>query len=125
MLAALNLAAVIFGVATAGLTTSGVALILGILLSVTGVEDGANIGLVIGIGVGMAAGGWIAGHKARHSERFHGSVTGLVIAFLIMITARLGGSPASTGTILWLALLAVVVSGLFGWLAGRRKRATR
>lgn len=123
MLAALNLGAIILGVAAGGLTASLLGLLLGGILSVVGVEGGGDIGLVVGILSGMAVGGWLAGLRARHSERFHGAVTGLVLAFLVMVIAVMGGSPASTLAIIWLAVLAIVVSGLAGWLAGRRKRA--
>lgn len=121
VIAALNLGAVILGVSFGGLTASLIGFALGALLTVAGVDNGADVGLVVGIGLGLGAGGWIAGRRARHSERFHGAVTGLVFAFLFMVIARLGGSPASTISILWLALLAVVISGFFGWAAGRRK----
>ena len=111
------------GVATGALVASGVGFGLAWLLTVFGAESGDGIGLMIGIIAGLAAGGWLAGRRARHSERFHGAVTGLVLAFVIMVIAVLGGSPAPTSSILLLALLAVVVSGLAGWLAGRKKLA--
>ena len=122
MLAALNLGALVLGVAAGGLTASVIGFLLGIVLSLANVEGGPDIGLVVGIGAGLGVGGWVSGLKARHSERFHGAVTGLLLAFLVMVIARFGGSPASTSTVIWLALVAMVVSGLFGVLAGRRKR---
>jgi hypothetical protein len=121
MLAALNVGAVVLGVASGALSASVVALLLGTGLSLTGTDWGADVGLVLGVLFGMALGGWVAGLKARHSGRFHGAVTGVVLAFIVMVIARFGGSPAGTGTILWLALLSVFVSGLAGWLAFRRK----
>jgi hypothetical protein len=121
MLAALNVGAVALGVASGGLAASILALVLGGTLTIIGVEGGADIGLIIGVLLGLATGGWIAGTKAKHSERFHGAVTGLAIAFGIMVIARLGGSPAQTLTVVWLAMLSIVVSGFAGWLAGRRK----
>ena len=111
------------GVATGALTASVVGFGLSSLLTLAGIETGADIGLMVGIVTGLGAGGWLAGKRARHSERFHGAVTGLVLAFVIMAIAVLGGSPAPTSSILLLALIAVVVSGLAGWLAGRRKLA--
>lgn len=90
-------------------------------MTVAGIETGSDIGLVIGVLVGLGLGGWVAGTKAKHSERFHGAVTGLLIAFLIMVIARFGGSPAPTPTVVWLAALSILVSGVAGWLAGRRK----
>lgn len=111
------------GVATGTLMASVVGFGLAWLLTVLGVDSGDGIGLMVGIVAGLATGGWLAGKRSRHSERFHGAVTGLVLAFVIMIIAVLGGSPAPTSSILLLALLAVVVSGIAGWLAGRRKLA--
>lgn len=121
MLAALNIGAVALGVASGSLTASVFALVVGGGLTVAGIETGSDIGLVIGILVGLGLGGWVAGTKAKHSERFHGAVTGLLIAFLIMVIARFGGSPAPTPTVVWLAALSILVSGVAGWLAGRRK----
>ena len=123
MLAALNIVAIGLGIGAGGLAAAVLALTLGGLLTVTGVEGGADIGLVVGVVFGMAVAGWVSGRMARHSERFHGAVTGLLLAGLIVVVARMGGSPASTASVLWLALVAAVIAGLTGWLAGRRKRA--
>lgn len=109
------------GVAAGGLTASLVSLILSGGLGLAGVDAGTDVGLVLGILGGLAAGGWVAGARATHSHRFHGMVAGLLQAFLVILIARVGGSPASTPTVLWLALVSVAVSGLFGWLAGRRR----
>ncbi|MBW3666178.1 MAG: hypothetical protein KY394_01155 [Actinobacteria bacterium] len=124
MLAALNFGALMLGVASGGLSSSLLALVIGSGLTVAGVEDGAGIGLVVGVVSGLAVGGWVAGARARHSERFHGAVTGLLLAFMIVVVARLGGSPAPTASVLWLAFVSVVVSGLAGWLSGRQKAST-
>jgi hypothetical protein len=121
MLAALNLGAVALGVAAGGLAASLLALILGGALSLAGADWGADVGLVVGILVGLWVGGWIAGARAVHSSRFHGEITGLALAFLIMLISRLGGSNAGSWTVLWLAVVSLVVAGLAGWLAGRRK----
>jgi putative membrane protein (TIGR04086 family) len=121
VLAALNLGAVILGVASGGFSASLLGLLVSVTLTLAGVDDGPAIGLVLGIVSGLAIGGWVAGARARHSHRFHGAVTGLLLAFLIVVVARLGGSPAPTPTVVWLAVLAVLISGLAGWLAGRKK----
>ena len=121
VLAALNIGAVLLGVAAGGLVASIAALVISGLLAVIGVGAGPDIGLVIGILGGLVAGGWVSGARSAHSHRFHGMVTGLALAFLVMVIARLGGSPAPTLTVVWLAILAVVVSGAAGWLAGRRR----
>jgi hypothetical protein len=124
VLAALNFGAVLLGVAAGGLTASILSLALGVGLGLIG-DWGPDVGLVIGIVCGLAVGGWLAGSRSRHSHRFHGSVTALVLAFVIVIIARFGGSPASTGSVLWLALLSIVIGGVTGWLAGRGRMARR
>ncbi len=125
MLAALNVAAVILGLASGGLVASLLGLAIGGGLALMGVEAGPGIGLVVGILSGLVTGGWVAGIRAKHSFRFHGSITGLGLAFVIVIVARLGGSPAPITQVLWLALLSIVLGGFSGWMAGRRKhRAT-
>jgi putative membrane protein (TIGR04086 family) len=93
-------------------------------LTLVGLDDGAAVGLVIGIGVGLATGGWVAGRRAAHSERFHGMVTGLALAFVVVVIARLGGSPASTPVVIWLAIVSIAIAGVAGWAAGRRKRSS-
>lgn len=116
----MNIGAVLLGVAAGALSASVVALLFSGLLVLVGVESGAEIGLVVGILLGLTVGGWVAGSRARHSSRFHGAITGMVLAAVVIVIAVLGGSPASTRSILWLALLSAVVAGAAGWLAGRR-----
>jgi hypothetical protein len=120
VLAALNVGAVLAGIAAGGLTASLLALFLSGGLSLMGVDSGPDIGLVIGVLAGLGTAGWVAGSRAIHSHRFHGMITGLLLAFAIMVIARLGGSPAPTPTVIWLAVVSVAVAGFFGWLAGRR-----
>lgn len=122
MLAALNIAAVGLGVGAGGLSATVAAFAISALLSLFGVENGPDIGLFSGVLVGLAAAGWVSGRMANHSERFHGAVSGLLLAGLVIVLARFGGSPASTVSVLWLAVLSSVVAGTTGWLAGRRKR---
>jgi hypothetical protein len=121
MLAALNIAAVGLGVGAGGLSATVAAFAFSLLLGATD-DDAPYGGLLIGIVIGFAVGGWVAGRLAPHSERFHGAVTGLLLAGVYIVVASLGGSTAGTGSVLGLALIAVVVSGAAGWLAGRRKR---
>jgi len=121
MLAALNLGAVTLGIGVGGLTASLTTLLFSGALTLLGLENGANVGLVIGIVSGLAVAGWVAGSRAVHSQRFHGMVTGLLFAFMVVIIARLGGSPASTPVVLWLAVVCVAIAGISGWLAGVRR----
>lgn len=109
------------GVAAGGLAASVLALVTSGLLAIAGVASGPDIGLITGVLAGLAAGGWVAGARSVHSHRFHGMVTGLLLAFIVLVIARLGGSAAPTLTVVWLAVVSVSVAGLAAWLAGRRK----
>ena len=75
--------------------------------------------LVIALLGGLGAGGWISGRLAPYNGRFHGSLSGLVIAGVVIVISRLGGSPAPASQVLVLAAIAIVVGGLTGWLAHR------
>lgn len=121
MLAALNFGAVAIGAVAGSLAASVVGLLVGFGLNFVGVESGPDIGLVVGVITGLLVGGWVSGSLARHSARFHGAITGLLMATLIILIARLGGGPEATGAVLGLAVLSAVVAGLSGWLAGRGK----
>lgn len=121
MLAALNIAAIAIGVAAGSLVASLLALTVGGLLALAGLDSGPDIGLVVGVLTGLFASGWLAGSRAVHSERFHGMVAGLLLAFVVVVIARLGGSPAPTLIVVWLAIISIAVAGVGGWLAGRRK----
>jgi len=71
--------------------------------------------------VGLVTSGWVAGRLAHHSGRFHGALAGLGLALIVVVVARLGGSPAPTGQVLLLAGLAITLSGLSGWIGARRR----
>jgi hypothetical protein len=75
--------------------------------------------LVIALLSGLATGGWISGRLAPFNGRFHGSLSGLVIAGVVIVISRLGGSPAPASQVLLLAAIAIVVGGLAGWVAHR------
>jgi hypothetical protein len=121
MLAALNITALGLGIGAGGLAATVAALLVSIALNLLGFESGVDIGLAAGVGLGLLVGGWVAGTFARHSGRFHGAVTGLLLAALIVVIARMGGSAADTLSVVWLFVLAGFLGGTSGWLAGRRK----
>ncbi len=122
MLAAINITAVGLGLGAGGLSATLVALLVGTGLTMANVESGSDIGLVVGVFLGLGVAGWVSGRMARHSERFHGAVTGLLLAAVIVVVARVGGSPADNFSVVWLFLLGAIIAGTTGWVAGRRKR---
>lgn len=121
MLASLRIMAVLLGLGIGALSATVLSLLFWAVLSFAGLDDAALVGLTVAILAGLAIGGYAAGRMAPIAHRFHGSVAGLAIAGLVLVIARFGGSPAPTIQVLWLALLAVVLGGAGGTLAGRRK----
>jgi hypothetical protein len=83
------------------------------------------VGLVVGIVSGLAVGGWLSGNRSAHSHRFHGSVTGLLLAFVVVVVARFGGSPREYRDCSVAGLVSIVIGGLAGWLGGRRRTPSR
>ncbi|MEX0796472.1 MAG: hypothetical protein WEB67_09605 [Acidimicrobiia bacterium] len=120
MLAALSVQAVVMGVAAGGLSVTVVGFLLGGGLALLDVANGPDIGLLVGLLVGLIVGGWVAGRMAIHSNRFHGSVSGLLLAGLLILLASLGGASASIWNVLLLALVSIVVGGVGGLIGGRR-----
>lgn len=123
MLASLRVIAVLVGLGIGGLTATVLSLAFWLILTAFGFDDAALAGLTVALLFGFVAGGYASGRMAIVAHRFHGSVSGLVIAALVLVIARFGGSPAPTAQVLWLALLAMVLGGLGGAIAGARKRA--
>jgi hypothetical protein len=120
MLAALNVIALLIGVAGGGLAATILALLFGGILSVVGVPYGPEVGLLAGVFVGLVFGGLVAGRLAVHSHRFHGSIVGLFLAAGIIFLSR-GATGVSIQAVLTLALAAVVLGGFGGWLGGRSR----
>lgn len=123
VLASLRVLAILTGLGIGALAATVLSLLIWAILTAVGLDDAALTGLTAAILIGFAVGGYASGRVAIVAHRFHGSVTGLVIAALVLVIARLGGSPAPTAQVLWLALLAVVFGGFGGAIAGSRKRA--
>jgi putative membrane protein (TIGR04086 family) len=123
VLASLRILAIGIGVGIGVLSATLLSLLLWLILTAAGMDDAPLAGLTAAILIGLTIGGYASGRMAIVAHRFHGSVTGLVIAALVLVIARLGGSPAPTGQVLWLSLLAVVLGGTGGALAGRRSAA--
>jgi putative membrane protein (TIGR04086 family) len=121
MLAVLHLRAVLLGLA-AGTLVSAVLFIIGLLIArLTQAEAAPGLSLAVSLIAGLFSAGYAAGRIAPVSGRFHGSITALGIAAIVIVVARLSGSPAPTGQVLFLALIAIVLGGLGGWLGGRRR----
>ena len=125
MLSTISVTAIGLGLGSGGLSATVLALLIGGGLELAGVESGSDIGLVAGILGGLGVGGWVAGRMALHPARFHGALTGLLLATMIVVVARAGGSPAELVQVIWLYLLSGVVAGVAGWLAGRRAQRSK
>jgi putative membrane protein (TIGR04086 family) len=120
LIASLRLVAVALGVGVGSLTATVLALLFWGVLAFVGFDDAPLAGLTAAIIVGFGVAGYAAGRMAPHTQRFHGSVAGLGLASLVLITATLGGSPAPIARVLLLFALGIVIGGLGGIVGGRR-----
>ncbi len=121
MLAAVKWAAVALGTAAGALASTLAALALWPLLELMDVEGAPLAALTAGVLLGFVVAGWVAGRLAPFMGRFHGSLAGFGLVALVVITTRLGGSPAPTAQVLLLAALGTVLGAVSGTLAGRRR----
>ena len=121
MLGTLRISAVMIGTA-GGALVAAVAFLLGLLVArLIGAEEGPAVVLSVSLLAGLAGGGYLAGRVAPFNGRFHGSITGLAMATVVLLISLLGGSPAPTSQVALLAAIAIVVGGFSGWLGGRRR----
>ena len=121
MLGVLRISAVMIGAAGGALISAAVFLVGILLARLTGAEQGPAIALSVSLLAGLAGGGYLAGRVAPFNGRFHGSVTGLAMAAVVLFISVMGGSPAPTGQVALLATIAIVVGGISGWFGGRRR----
>jgi putative membrane protein (TIGR04086 family) len=121
MLGALRISAVMVGTAGGTLTAAAVFLVGLLIARLVGADEGPAVVLSISLLTGLAGGGYLAGRVAPFNGRFHGSVTGLAMAAVVLVISVFGGSPAPTGQVVLLAVIAIVVGGFSGWLGGRRR----
>jgi len=123
LLGILRVEAVLLGV-TAGVLASGLLFaVLAFVARATRSETIGGLALTLAVLVGMAVGGALAGRMARVNGRFHGSITALVLGAIVVVVARLGGSPTPLSAVLLLAVVAIVIGGVAGTLAFARRRA--
>lgn len=122
MLAAVRWGAVVIGAGAGALCATLGALVLWGALAILGVEEAPLAGLTGALVVGLGVAGYTAGSLTAIFHRFHGSLAGLGLAGLTVVVARLGGSPAPTTQVLVLAGLGILLGGVGGVLAGRRRR---
>ena len=126
MLGVIRLGAVLMGLAAGSLTSAAVYLI-GLVItqgeSTVPADHRPSAGAVLTLALltGIAAGGALAGRLAPVNGRFHGSVTGLGMAGLVIVIARFSGSPAPASQVLLLAVIAALVGGAAGWWGGRHR----
>ena len=121
MLGVLRLSAVMIGAAGGTLLSAAVFLVGLLVARLVGADEGPVLVLSLSLLVGLAGGGYLAGRVAPFNGRFHGSVTGLAMAAVVIVISTLGGSPAPTGQVALLAAIAIVIGGITGWLGGRRR----
>ena len=99
-------------------------LLLWVVLEFAGVERPVDFSILASVLAGCLIAGATAGRLAPTAGRFHGSVAGLLLAFVISFTALRGGSPARIWQVLTFFGVAVVSGGLGGSMGFRRRRVT-
>ncbi|HEY7563519.1 MAG TPA: hypothetical protein VIA81_01205 [Acidimicrobiia bacterium] len=105
-----------------GTLASGLVFAIGLLLArASRAEAAPGLVLTTSLLIGLVAAGYCAGRLAPFNGRFHGSIAALGIAAVVLIVARLGGSPAPIAQVLLLALIAAVLGGVAGWMASRQR----
>lgn len=108
------------GVGAAFLALGIVTLVGWGVLALFGVEDAATAAIVAGAPVGAVAGGWLAGRTAIRAV-FHGALTGVLFAGLVILLSVLDGSPAGAGTMIGFLVGGGALGALGGWLVERRR----
>lgn len=121
MLGTVRISAVMIGTAGGALVAAAVFLVGLLVARLVGAEEGPALVLSVSLLAGLTGGGYLAGRVAPFNGRFHGSITGLGMAAVVLLVSILGGSPAPTSQVVLLAAIAIVVGGFAGWLGGRRR----
>ncbi|MGH8957613.1 MAG: DUF3792 family protein [Acidimicrobiia bacterium] len=120
MLGILRPKAILLGIA-GGLLGSGLTFALvAIVARLSASETIAGIALTASVLIGFGLGGYVAGRLASVNGRFHGSITALIVAGIVIAVASLGGSPAPLGSVLLLAVIAIVIGAIGGIVGSRR-----
>jgi putative membrane protein (TIGR04086 family) len=119
MLGVLQISVVMFGAAAGALTSAAVFLAGLVMARLFGADQAPGLVVTVSLLAGLWGGGFLAGRLAVVNGRFHGSVTGLAMAGVVVVISILGGSPAPTEQVALLAAIAIVVGGISGWLGGR------
>lgn len=115
--------AVLLGLSGGALGSGLVFVVVALLARVTRSETVAAVALTLSVLVGFGIGAFLAGRLAIVNGRFHGSITALAMAAIVIVVARMGGSAAPLSSVLLLALIAIVVGGLCGSLGARARKA--
>jgi putative membrane protein (TIGR04086 family) len=122
VLGVLRVEAVLLGLASGVLASGILFYLLVVLARAAQSETLAGLALTLAVLLGMAVAGVVAGRMARVNGRFHGSITALVLAGVVVVVSSLGGSPTPLGAVLLLAVAAIIVGGVAGTIAFNRRR---
>lgn len=119
LLGVLRIRAILIGIASAALASGLVFALVAMVARLSRSEMISGLSISLAVLGGLFVGGLVAGRLSTVNPRFHGSVTGLGFAGLTLLVSIQGGSPAPLGSVLLLALLAIVTGGLGGVFGGR------
>jgi hypothetical protein len=115
--------AVLLGAVAGSLVAAVVALIVWGILS--GVEPAISVmvGTTAGVVAALFGSGWVAGRAASFHPGFHGALAAMLFSTVVVVFAVRGGSAASPGTVLLLAIISIGLGFGGGVLGGRRRAA--
>ena len=120
MLAAVSLSSIALGIGAGGLAASLIGTVL--TFAFDGSEWVFSYGIILGWAVGLGLGGWMAGRRAPHSGRFHGAITGLLLAGLVVLTSQREVSEVDAFGLFGLYALSAAISAVSGSIAHARIR---
>jgi hypothetical protein len=92
---------------------------------VSAIEPAISVmaGTTAGVLAALGGSGWVAGRAASFHPGYHGSLAAILFSIVVVVFAIRGGSPASPGTVLLLAVIAIALGFGGGVLGGRRRAA--
>jgi putative membrane protein (TIGR04086 family) len=122
VLAAVRWKGVLLGIGVGILALAGLALVLWLILSAIGMDGAVGAATTFATVLTFPLAGWLAGRHAPFSPWFHGALAGMGIALLVVATAARSGSSSPAGTVVLLALMAIVGGAAGGHLGGHLTR---
>ena len=115
----LSVGAIILGAVGGVLVAGLVSLTIWGVLLIPDIDNPTDPALMTGVIVGFIGAGYAGGRLTRPSAT-HGTLAGVLMAFIVGAVSIVSGSPAPPPTIVPLVILSAVLGRFGGGIAGRR-----